>query len=51
MGKATKELSDINNLDYDVGFVFEVVNNNTTVCSSGFISGIIEKVIPPKLIP
>ena len=29
--KATKELSDINNLDYDVGFVFEVVNNNTTV--------------------
>ena len=29
--KATKELSDINNLNYDVGFVFEVVNNNTTV--------------------
>jgi len=29
--KATKELSDINNLNYDVGFIFEVVNNNTTV--------------------
>ena len=29
--KATKELSDINNSNYDVGFVFEVVNNNTTV--------------------
>lgn len=29
--KATKELSDMNNSNYDVGFVFEVVNNNTTV--------------------
>ena len=29
--KATKELSDINNSNYDVGFIFEVVNNNTTV--------------------
>ena len=29
--KATKELSDINTLNYDVSFVFEVVNNNTTV--------------------
>ena len=29
--KATKELSEINNSNYDVGFVFEVVNNNTTV--------------------
>lgn len=29
--KATKELSDINNSNYDLGFVFEVVNNNTTV--------------------
>ena len=28
---ATKELSDINNSNYDVGFIFEVVNNNTTV--------------------
>ena len=27
----TKELSDINNSNYDVGFIFEVVNNNTTV--------------------
>ncbi len=29
--KATKELSDINNSNYDISFVFEVVNNNTTV--------------------
>ena len=29
--KATKELSDISNSNYDIGFVFEVVNNNTTV--------------------
>ncbi len=29
--KATKELSDINNSNFDIGFVFEVVNNNTTV--------------------
>ena len=29
--KATKELSEINSSNYDVGFVFEVVNNNTTV--------------------
>jgi len=29
--KATKELSDINNSNYDIGFVFEVVNNNTSV--------------------
>ena len=29
--KATKELSDIRNSNYDIGFVFEVVNNNTTV--------------------
>ncbi|MBF25910.1 MAG: hypothetical protein CMP49_05295 [Flavobacteriales bacterium] len=29
--KATKELSDINNSNFDLGFVFEVVNNNTTV--------------------
>ncbi len=28
---ATKELSDINNSNYDISFVFEVVNNNTTV--------------------
>ncbi len=31
--------------------VYIIVNTNTTVCSSGFISGIIEKVNPPKLIP
>ena len=29
--KATKELSDINDSNYDISFVFEVVNNNTTV--------------------
>ena len=29
--KATKELSDINDSSYDISFVFEVVNNNTTV--------------------
>jgi len=29
--KATKELSNINNSNYDLGFVFEVVNNNNTV--------------------
>tara|TARA_B100001250_G_C19816304_1_gene798635 strand:- start:6990 stop:8132 length:1143 start_codon:yes stop_codon:yes gene_type:complete len=29
--KATKELSNMNDSNYDVGFVFEVVNNNTTV--------------------
>ena len=28
---ATQELSDINNSNYDISFVFEVVNNNTTV--------------------
>ena len=29
--KATKELSNMNDSNYDIGFVFEVVNNNTTV--------------------
>jgi len=29
--KATKELSNINDSNYDISFVFEVVNNNTTV--------------------
>ena len=29
--KATKELSNIDNSNYDISFVFEVVNNNTTV--------------------
>ena len=29
--KATKELSNISNSNYDISFVFEVVNNNTTV--------------------
>tara|TARA_B100000963_G_C22613541_1_gene666105 strand:- start:492 stop:1631 length:1140 start_codon:yes stop_codon:yes gene_type:complete len=29
--KATKELSEISSSNYNIGFVFEVVNNNTTV--------------------
>ena len=29
--KATKILSNINDVNDDIGFVFEVVNNNTTV--------------------
>ena len=31
--------------------VYIIVKSKTTVCSIGFISGIIEKVIPPRLIP
>jgi len=29
--KATKELSNLNNSNIDVGFIFDVVNNNTTI--------------------